>query len=452
MQVFTTALLEQARRFQLDSELIFVEWNPPVDRPRLSDALRWPSYDGPCNVRIIEVPPRVHKRFKYSDKLPLFQMVAKNVGIVRARGQFVLATNIDLLFSDELMRFLASRKLDPNCMYRIDRHDAPAEVPDDASIKQQLSYCRKNVIRVNMREGTFPPEGNWKRVLKEIWLEISDFTKKALPSLYRFGSTALRWARPKMTKQLMVLKWLRAWLPYRFSMKQVFSVRNIHSFVVNRVKLIMLIVRNAGRGSVPLLSVTPPGQVSWDVYWRAVEHQRRGDGTSSPIAIGSTTVPGNKARLVRSFTLSKGTKGAARIRPEIPRKVLHTNACGDFTLLSRDFWFDLRGYPEWEMYSFNIDSVFCYNAYYGGAKEVMLEDPCNLYHIEHASGWTPEQADRLRDRMIERGIPWFDWADGLQWIEEMHTNQAPVLFNDETWGLSNVRLQEQVIELGTVPA
>src|SRR5262249_33856914 len=37
---------------------------------------------------------------------------------------------------------------------------------------------------------------------------------------------------------------------------------------------------------------------------------------------------------------------------------LHTNACGDFTLLSRENWFRFAGYPEWVMYSWHIDSVF----------------------------------------------------------------------------------------------
>src|SRR6516225_10229947 len=100
MQVFVTALLAQATRHGLRSELIIVEWNPPLDRPRLADALRWPARPGPCRVRIIEVPPWLHRRYQYSEKLPLFQMIAKNVGIRRARGRYVLCTNADIVFSD----------------------------------------------------------------------------------------------------------------------------------------------------------------------------------------------------------------------------------------------------------------------------------------------------------------------------------------------------------------
>ena len=76
-----------------------------------SKALRWPETTDPCQVRIIEVPPELHRRFRHSENLPLFQMIAKNVGIRRARGRFVLATNIDILLSDELVRALARGEL-----------------------------------------------------------------------------------------------------------------------------------------------------------------------------------------------------------------------------------------------------------------------------------------------------------------------------------------------------
>src|ERR1017187_4576924 len=89
MQVFVDAWINQAKRHRLPSELILVEWNPPADRERLVTALRWPTEMGPCQVRIIEVPAEVHSQYRYATVLPLYQMIAKNVGIRRARGQFI---------------------------------------------------------------------------------------------------------------------------------------------------------------------------------------------------------------------------------------------------------------------------------------------------------------------------------------------------------------------------
>src|SRR3954451_127664 len=156
MQTFVNNFIGQCIRHNLRAELILVEWNPPADRPRLAQALRWPADTGPCQVRIIEVPPELHRRFRHSEALPLFQMIAKNVGIRRARGEFILCTNIDILMSDELVRFLASGKLERGKMYRIDRMDVMTDVPVDAAVEEQLRYCESHYLRVNARDGTFP--------------------------------------------------------------------------------------------------------------------------------------------------------------------------------------------------------------------------------------------------------------------------------------------------------
>ncbi|MBI4534468.1 MAG: hypothetical protein HY711_11035 [Candidatus Melainabacteria bacterium] len=152
MQIFLNGLLEQCRRHQLSAEIIIVDWNPPQDRPRLVEELSW-QHQGPSEVRFIEVPQSIHSRLQHADVLPLFQMIAKNVGIRRARGQFVLATNIDLMFSNELIAFLASRSLQEGCIYRIDRHDVQSDVPMDASIDEQLAYCHQSIIRVHTTDG-----------------------------------------------------------------------------------------------------------------------------------------------------------------------------------------------------------------------------------------------------------------------------------------------------------
>jgi hypothetical protein len=123
---------------------------------------------------------------------------------------------------------------------------------------------------------------------------------------------------------------------------------------------------------------------------------------------------------------------------------LHTNACGDFTLLARDDWFDLRGYPEFDLFSMNIDSVFCYSAHYGGVLEEVLKDPVRIYHIEHAagSGWTPEGQAALFERIAQKGLAWIDYRELLDWARQMHRLQLPMIFNHANWGLADLEFQE----------
>src|SRR4051794_15943339 len=130
-QCFIDSLAAQCVHYKLRCELIIVEWNPPFDRPRLRDALSWPESAGWCDIRIIEVPHELHTRLAHAEALPLFQMIAKNVGIRRARGQFILATNIDVIFDDSLMQRIARRRLVPGRLYRVDRYDVPERVQKD---------------------------------------------------------------------------------------------------------------------------------------------------------------------------------------------------------------------------------------------------------------------------------------------------------------------------------
>lgn len=197
MQTFINALVAQAKRHQVPCELVIVEWNPPVENPKLAEVLNWPDDGGYCPVRIIEVPPEVHYRLPHSRRLPLFQMIAKNVGIRRARGEYVLATNIDIIFSDGFFRFLKSDQLKPGRMYRTDRCDVDSDVPQDGTIDEQLEYCRTHLLRINRREGTYPvePDGSPRPFHHDVSCEGIIFAEGFYPPEGKVGER-FRWAGP----------------------------------------------------------------------------------------------------------------------------------------------------------------------------------------------------------------------------------------------------------------
>src|SRR5215471_6257331 len=141
LEAFIATFDQACRRSNLDAEVIVVEWNPPPDRPKVGSLVRLPANPF-CALRFIEVPPALHQTLKHADVLPLFQMIAKNVGIRRARGQFVVATNIDIIFSKELVEYLAARTLQPGRLYRVDRHDVGSDLPSDLSLDRVIEFCR----------------------------------------------------------------------------------------------------------------------------------------------------------------------------------------------------------------------------------------------------------------------------------------------------------------------
>src|SRR5665811_619502 len=62
---------------------------------------------------------------------------------------------------------------------------------------------------------------------------------------------------------------------------------------------------------------------------------------------------------------------------------IHMNSCGDFTMMSRSRWLQLRGFPE---VPFNacVDGTVLYLASQAGMRQIVLTAP--IYHINHSSG------------------------------------------------------------------
>ncbi len=147
MRMFMTGLMHQCNSYRLPMELVFVEWNPPLDKPLLKEVLPTPAQGDYLTLRYIVVPPELHLNLKNNDRIHLHQMIAKNVGIRRAKGEFVLSTNLDILFSDEIVKFFSKRKLDKNRFYRTNRCDIPETIDESLSHEKRLEFCKKNVLK-----------------------------------------------------------------------------------------------------------------------------------------------------------------------------------------------------------------------------------------------------------------------------------------------------------------
>ncbi|MFD2671976.1 hypothetical protein [Marinicrinis sediminis] len=155
MQLFIDGIFEHSTFFQLPTELIIVEWNAPDEKKKLAEELYWNKEHSYCEVRIIEVNSDIHKHYRKPDKLPLHQMIGKNVGVQRARAPFILATNIDILFSKSLFQYLAKRQLESDKVYRAERYDIDHRISVNMNFEEKQRYCKNNVIRKYKKEGTF---------------------------------------------------------------------------------------------------------------------------------------------------------------------------------------------------------------------------------------------------------------------------------------------------------
>jgi hypothetical protein len=679
LQVFVNCFDEQCRRTGLDAEVIIVEWNPPPDRPRIASLLVLPARPA-CVYRFIEVPAETHATLRGADVLPLFQMIAKNVGVRRARGRFVLATNIDIIFSMDLIELMASHRLEPNCLYRVDRHDVESDVRVGATLEEQLSYCASHHLRIHTRSGSYPVEplggpspsageadivdgralrlgSGWfvregagggrsfrwasdrvelvvdpraadisgalslqieidcpgeltgsfvdliavenHRLLarrringhsclelilddrgaseRRIELQVMDGGAAAAPNLpiferraglqYRVLSIECHPAAAPGATEYPLAGWTNANVgsglalmptadglmiqsdPRSFSYCTRFGPLRATRSGSHRFELAGALIEGGvtigvlssrGRFWIPSrLAVHRHSTSFWftiDVdlragqpFWLLVSnHHPDGNGVSSflihrldgpadvsqnlpargasrlwsrPLTERAAVVYAGVAPWLREtrielaksarrlgatgaladfvrLRLVRGLRDDARRRRivcasaefqnlkealdasviEINRlrelsgvsemlqqrrpSDLHVNGCGDFQLMAREHWEVLRGYPEFETFSMNIDAMLSYMADAAGVRERVLDFP--IYHLEHeiGSGWSPEGEALLRRRIAERGITWIDATTVHLWAVYMRWFGRPMIFNGPDWGLANAMLVE----------
>jgi hypothetical protein len=338
-QIFINMFARQCEKYRMPAELILVDWNPVPGRPGLAAVLTVPPETTFVRGRVITVPTALHQRLKYADKLRFFQMIAKNVGIRRARGEFILATNVDILLSDELISFIGHRCLDRGKVYRVDRCDIRNGMPGDVLLDEALEYAWNNAIRSHTR---YQP----LELVRHLYGSGESFKRSCVPD-------------PEF------------------------------------------------RGAIDDVTVVHEHGV-WEIR------------------------PDRSARMSH----------------------LHTNGCGDFMLLSREGWDAIRGYPEFEAFSFNIDSMGLIAAHHGGYEEVSLLPPCVCFHIEHefGSGWTPEGERTLFKRLRTSGILNPEWPVLMPLAEEMRTNRRNLEFNHARWGMVDFDLPEQGLgETASIP-
>jgi hypothetical protein len=104
-------------------EIVLVEWAPPADRRRLCDVVReaLPNLGSVLTTYLVD--PRYHEACTLNPRLAYLEYLAKNVGIRRARGRAILATNTDIYLGRGVVQSMAEGIIDPRTVYRATRTD-----------------------------------------------------------------------------------------------------------------------------------------------------------------------------------------------------------------------------------------------------------------------------------------------------------------------------------------
>jgi len=142
-------------KYKIESELIIVNYNPVPDKPSLFETLSAIPARKYLKIRIITVPAEIHAKLynpEVRKPVPLYEYIAKNVGVRRAKGEFILLSNPDIIFAPEIIRYISRKKLSSSKYYRADRCDFHKPEQNDMSNPAMfLNNIKRNIFRVSLK-------------------------------------------------------------------------------------------------------------------------------------------------------------------------------------------------------------------------------------------------------------------------------------------------------------
>lgn len=148
LNTFVRSLDHQVKNYPDLLELVIVEWNP-LPGKLLQDVVTKTQH---LPVRIITVPGSVHDTLDATN--PVLEFHGKNTGIRRARGEYVLTTNPDILLSNELINEFARRWLRKDHFYRTDRYDYVGTGIEDISSDALVEFAVANTFQAHVAHGS----------------------------------------------------------------------------------------------------------------------------------------------------------------------------------------------------------------------------------------------------------------------------------------------------------
>ncbi|MCF8464387.1 MAG: hypothetical protein K9G41_06085 [Flavobacteriales bacterium] len=299
---------------EISAEIIFVNYNPVLENEPIENFISWPKSEKEVSIRLITVPNEIHKILvanRNRKNVPVLEYLAKNVGIRRAKGQFILSMNPDIIIPESVLVELDFLKAD--CFYRVDRVDFKLL---NSSTKVELDLIKKNAF---------------KCYLKGFQYSLNGYNPFKLKLIRYFNSF-------KLFFHLKIIVWF--------------------------------------------------GCLFRLIGWKANPHNAEFQ--------------------------------------------FHCNVSGDFMLMHRDNWFELRGNPEATFMSLHTDALMVIMAATSGLKEKVLSNP--IFHQDHTRRYDASKESDSEYRQV--------YLDFQFQAQRMIREARPIINNDLDWGLKNEILFE----------
>lgn len=121
-------------------------------------------------------------------------------------------------------------------------------------------------------------------------------------------------------------------------------------------------------------------------------------------------------------------------------KKLHTNACGDFTMIDKQSFYKMNGYYEFDGFSLHIDSLLLFKAYYY-LKLNFINLNAPIYHINHEPGKKYSSKGKISKKKLEKiKLNFINYQKLLNLINNYRLNKFDKDDKNINWGLAEKKL------------
>jgi hypothetical protein len=140
-------------------EFLIVDWNPPADSLPLRNVVNWKNLK---QVRHFVVTSERHYQFAGNSKRKIYDYVARNVGLRRAKGEWSMIINQDIFLSPRIIEFIGKRLLDKKGFYRADRVDFNFDKTVDLPLDRFVDSLTKNASVLYRRQSSLWDPSTYK--------------------------------------------------------------------------------------------------------------------------------------------------------------------------------------------------------------------------------------------------------------------------------------------------
>jgi len=185
-------------KYKVPGELIIVDYNPIKENAPLTEMLQWPANRKYLSIRLLHVPCEVHQSLvnpQIRKSVPLFEFNAKNMAIRRAKGEYILSTNADIIFHPSIIKFISFRILSKNNYYRTDRFDFKKVACYDLQRpRSTLTEIEKKVYRIMLKGYGYHLKRNGLSSIEEITIRFKNACRLFYDlNLYKIEALAKKW-------------------------------------------------------------------------------------------------------------------------------------------------------------------------------------------------------------------------------------------------------------------